>query len=135
MILHQKDYQRAGNFLLRLDYANEEIAADSTSKWIKDVAERAGLENWGRPVVGTVQIQTKADTRGHDTNPTMLNAGLIRKKKRPAEEMNGHGTKEEEVQEPGINMLSAGLERKKAKVASAAAPLAEGYTNGTAAPG
>ena len=68
----------------------------------------------------------------------MLNAGLIRKKKRPAEDMNG-GVVEAgpEIKELGINTLPAGLVRKKAKVASHVGPVPteETQSNGKAEPG
>lgn len=118
VILRQKDYQRAGSLLLRLDYADENVAADSTGKWISDVAERAGLKVWGWQVEGKKTTSAKRDPIT-DAKPAMLNAGLIRKKKRTAEDMNGGAVEAgSERKEPGINTLSAGLVRKKAKVAS-----------------
>lgn len=122
VILAQKDYQRAGSLLLRLDYAFEIVARDSTGKWINDVAEKAGLKTWGRHVVGKKATSARRDPIT-DASPAMLNAGLIRKKKRPADDMNG-GVVEpwSESKEPGINTLSAGLVRKKAKVVSHIGP-------------
>lgn len=138
LVLRHKDYQRASNLLLRLDYANEEVALDSSRRWINDVADRAGVQTWGRPMVGTVPTTLRSNTQENDAAPTMLNAGLIRKKKRPAEEMNGHATAiEAETKGPGISMLSAGLLRKKVKVATPSYSLVEGVldTNGSTALG
>ncbi len=141
VILKQKDYQRAGSLLLRLDYADENIATDSTGKWISDVAERAGLKGWGRHVVGKKTASAKRDPIT-DAKPALLNAGLIRKKKRPVEDMNGGAVETgSESKEPGINTVSAGLVRKKAKVASPIGPvptedtLRLSQSNGTAEPG
>lgn len=115
VILRQKDYQRAGSMLLRLDYANKTVAIDSTGKWISDVAERAGLKTWGRHVVGKKTTSAKRDPIT-DAKPAMLNAGLMRKKKRPAEDMNGGAVEAgSESKESSINTLSAGPVRKKAK--------------------
>ncbi|CAF9906077.1 MAG: hypothetical protein ALECFALPRED_001961 [Alectoria fallacina] len=122
VILAQKDYQRAGSLLLRLDYAFEMVARDSTGTWINDVAEKAGLKTWGRHVVGKKATSARRDPIT-DASPAMLNAGLIRKKKRPADDMNGRVVEAgSESKEPGINTLSAGLVRKKAKVVSHIGP-------------
>lgn len=123
VILRQKDYQRAGSLLLRLDYADENVGTDSTRKWTSDVAERAGLKTWGRQVVGQRTTSAKSDTIT-DAKPAMLNAGLIRKKKRPAENTNGQEVEAGlQSKEPSINTLSAGLMRKKAKVCSVTRPM------------
>ena len=122
VVLRQKDYQRAGSMLLRLDYADENVGTDSTRKWISDVAERAGLKTWGRYVVGQRTMSTNRDPIT-DAKPAMLNAGLIRKKKRPAEELNREEVKAElESTESKINTLSAALMRKKTKVCSHVRP-------------
>ncbi len=137
VILRQKDYQRAGSLLLRLDYADQKVATDSTGKWISDVAERAGLKTWGRQVAGNKTTSAKRDPIT-DAKPAMLHVGLIRKKKRPAEDMNGGALEAEpESKEPGINTLSAGLLRKKVKVASDVGPVLteEIQSNGKAEPG
>ncbi|KAL9136462.1 MAG: hypothetical protein Q9175_002324 [Cornicularia normoerica] len=137
VILRQKDYQRAGSLLLRLDYADKNVATDSTRKWISDVAARAGLKVWGWHVVGKKPTSAKRDPIT-DAKPAILNAGLIRKKKRPAEDMNGGAVEVgSESKEPGIIMLSGGLLRKKVKVASDIGPVPTGDTqsNGKAEPG
>ena len=137
VVLRQKDYQRAGSLLLRLDYADENVAKDSSGKWISDVAGRAGLKTWGRHVAGKISTSVKRDSIT-DAKPAMLNAGLIRKKKRPAEDMNGRqvGAGSQST-EPSINTLSAGLARKKAKVASHIGPVpaTDTQSHGNAEPG
>lgn len=115
VILRQRDYQRAGSLLLRLDYANKSVATDSTRKWIGDVAERAGLKIWGRHVMGKKATAAKRDPIT-DAKPAMLNAGLMRKKKRPAEDMNGGAVEAgSETKESGINTLSVEPVKKKVK--------------------
>ena len=136
VVLRQKDYQRLGHLLLRLDYADEHIAQESTGKWIDDVLERAGLKTWGRHVVGKATTCGKRDPIT-DAKPAMLNAGLIRKKKRPAEDMNKEAVETgSESNEPGVTTLSGGLVRKKAKVQSCVEPVVPEVTqmNGTAEP-
>ncbi|KAF6218828.1 hypothetical protein HO133_005371 [Letharia lupina] len=137
VILRQKDYQRAGSLLLRLDYADEKVGTDSTGKWISDVAKRAGLKTWGRHVVGKKTTLAKRDPIT-DAKPAMLNAGLIRKKKRPAEEMNGGAVEaRSESKRSGITTLSGGLVRKRAKVAGHIGPVLteDTQSNGKTEPG
>ena len=123
VILRQKDYQRVGSLLLRLDYADEKVAIESTGKWISDVIGRAGLKAWGWHVVGKKMTSAERDPI-IATRPAMLNAGLIRKKKRQADDMNGDAVDAGlNAKESGIHTLSAGLVRKKAKVASHVGPV------------
>ena len=122
VILRQQDYKRAGILLLRLDYADRDIAVDSTKRWLKDVAEKAGIDSWGRTVLGKLQVSTGADAVKSLGNPTMLSAGLIRKKKRPTEESTADGTYTK-AERGGINSLSGGLLRKKAKIAESTADV------------
>ena len=116
VVLRQKDYQRVSNLLLHLDYADIEVASDSTRKWVNDIAERAGKQSWGQEVIGTVST-SNIDAKIPERSPLMLNNGLLRKKKRPIDESNGPdveaGSKKKEFE---ANVLSAGLIRKKAKV-------------------
>lgn len=118
VVLRPKDYERVGSLLLRLDYADEKIAADSTQKWIDDVAQRAGVENWGYTVAGEV-VPTVVNEAGNSADPAVLNAGLIRKKKRSANNLDGSSGEPAPVNgTTAVNMLSTGLIRKKAKVAN-----------------
>lgn len=122
IVLMQKDYERVGSLLLRLDYADEEIAAHSTRKWIDDVARRAGVKTWGYIVVGEVDPPVM-NGAGNSTTPAVLNAGLIRKKKRPVDNLDGPNDELVVANgHPAVNMLSTGLTRKKAKVANHVPP-------------
>ena len=105
LVLLQKEYQRAGNLLLRLDYADQKIATESTQKWINDVAKRAGAKTWGYTVVGSLAKVNATE----NTNP----------KKRAAE----RDVTIAAVEANGINTLSTGLVRKKAKVANQLGPV------------
>ena len=127
IVLRQKDYQRASKLLLCLDYANQEVATDSTRRWVNDVAAKAGISTWGQTVVGTVRTAPRVVMNGVGENPTMLNANLIRKKKRPLDELNGHGAKSPQIE---INTLSTDLARKKTKVADSAAQTRVGGSDG-----
>ena len=123
VVLRQKDYERVGSLLLSLDYAGEEIAAHSTRKWIDDVAQRAGVKTWGFTVVGEV-VPPVITGVGNSTSPAALNAGLIRKKKRRADTLDGSSDELASVNgTPVVNMLSTGLIRKKVKVANHVVPV------------
>lgn len=114
VILREKDYQRVNNLLVHLDYANEGIAAKSTKRWIDDVAVVGRVEKWGHIVNGQKQVNTcNKDT---DSSVGMLDAGLVKKRKRPGSDANG-SAEPASTEEPAVNVLSVGLIRKKAKVA------------------
>lgn len=115
VILREKDYQRVNNLLLHLDYANEEIAAKSTKRWIDDVAVVGRVEKWGHTVEGQKQIVTVTDDV--ESSVVMLNTGLVRKK-RKGDDINGSVEPASTYsEEPAVNVLSVGLIRKKAKIA------------------
>ena len=123
VVLRQEDYEQVASLLLRLDYADEEIAADSTRKWIDDVAQRAGVKNWGYTVAGEFVPPVIKDV-GNSANPAVLDAGLIRKRKGPPNNLEGSSDEPASVNgTPAVNMLSTGLIRKKAKVASHVGPV------------
>ncbi|MCJ1453954.1 hypothetical protein MMC28_004304 [Mycoblastus sanguinarius] len=122
IILHQTDYNRVGKLLLRLDYADETIAADSTIKWINAVAEKAVACSWGRIVVGESKaiLKSQLGNAGNHKCPAVLGTGLIRKNKRSFEEV--EGLTEPANTESGVNVLSSGLVRKRTKLASPVEP-------------
>ena len=123
VVLTQEDYEKVGNLLLRLDYADEEIAADSTRKWIEDVAQRAGVKNWGFSVAGEFVPPVINDVGG-SANPVVLDAGMLRKRKGPADNLDGPSDQSSSISgTPAVNMLSTGLVRKKAKVANHEGPV------------
>ncbi|KAI4132863.1 MAG: hypothetical protein LQ347_002414 [Umbilicaria vellea] len=117
VVLVEKDYRRVNDLLLRLDYADREIAVKSTERWINEVAIAAGLESWGVNVEGRMEPAIAEDAK--EVKPTELNMMLVRKKKRVSAEA--------DVQE-GANLgcdtatapkvMDAGLVRKKPKLAS-----------------
>jgi regulator of Ty1 transposition protein 109 len=109
VIVDETDYKRVTELLLRLDFANLELASSSSQRWICEV--RAGAwgnmcEEWGKTVIGTkaTSTQTMASAAGVNT----LNMGLVRKKRKAGAEE----TKEVETS-PVVNVLSG---RKKTKV-------------------
>ena len=116
VVLREKDYQRVNNLLIRLDYADEETAAKSTKRWIDDVAVIGRVEKWGHTVVGRNLIpEFPVDV--YRSSVATLDTGLVRKKKRATHD--GHEEVEQAImngREPGVNVLSIGLVRKKPKI-------------------
>jgi regulator of Ty1 transposition protein 109 len=108
VILSEKDYKKATERLLALQFRNEEAAVASTKTWIEEVAVLAGKGLWGRALVGckapeavtngcaepvngtsvtTLGIKRKADTLAESqpaTNgsTTTVNTLLVKKKKK-----------------------------------------------------
>ena len=115
VIVEESEYKRITELLLRLDFANLELATSSSKRWINEVRSGAwgGMkEAWGQSVTGTklVEVQNVASSAGVAT----LNMGLVRKKRKvgaeePAPVATGGGA-------APVNVLSAGIIRKKAKV-------------------
>ena len=123
VVLRQKDYEKVGTLLLRLDYADEEIAADSTRKWIDDIAQIAGVKNWGYTVTGEF-VPPVINDAGNGANPAVLDVRLLRKRKGPPNTLEGPSDKPASVYAtPAVNMLSTGLVRKKAKVGNNMEPV------------
>ena len=123
VVLRQEDYEQVANLLLRLDYADEEIAADSTRKWIDDVAQRAGVKNWGFTVAGEF-VPPVMNEVGNSANPAVLDAGLIRKRKGHPNNLEGSSDEPASVHgTPAVNLLSTGLIRKKVKVVNQVGPV------------
>ena len=115
-ILTPKDYKRVGGLLLSGDYANEEIAMDSTEKLINDIVERTGSSGGqGRVVVGKNKMRAAAPTPFvNGPMPTMLTSGLVKKKKkRPAEDV----ADDVKPNESGAHIIPEDAIRKKAKTA------------------
>lgn len=117
VVLREKDYQRVSKLMLNLDYANKDIAARSTKRWINDVSVMAG-KSWGQVIVGKSEPEVISQITAV-SNSTTLNAGLVRKKKRGNEDANGQmAPLGVSTDQNGVNVLSVGLVRKKPKIAS-----------------
>ncbi|KAA8573728.1 hypothetical protein EYC84_005294 [Monilinia fructicola] len=114
VIVDEADYHRINELLLRLDFADLELASSSSKRWINEVRSgaRSMSDAWGQSVTGTkvTEITNKSDGAG----VTTLNIGLVRKKRKSSTE---------EPQEPilaantvpQVNVLGAGMIRKKIK--------------------
>ena len=133
LILPAKHYARINRLLLHLDYANLDIAAESSERWIDDVGICAGKKDWGFEVVGEKELDmgknsgggeatgVDAEGKGADGVNT-LDMGLMRKKRRvevdaplAAGEKGPEGNRTDGA-DGGVNVLATGLVRKKPKI-------------------
>ena len=119
VIVEDSDYKRVTELLLRLDFANLELATSSSTRWINEVRSGAWgsmKEAWGQTVNGTkvTEEHNVAGTSGANS----LNMGLVRKKRKVGAEepMDPPLTPVTNSGASQVNVLSAGMIRKKAKV-------------------
>lgn len=109
VVLVEKDYKRVADLLLRLDFADEVLASQSSGRWISEV--RAGVissdEPWGVTITGTQEPEQKANAPSASVNS--LNMGLVRKKRKPDSQDSIP------TAASAINVLGSGMVRKKGK--------------------
>ncbi|GAB1733977.1 hypothetical protein NU195Hw_g832t1 [Hortaea werneckii] len=135
LLLSKETYETAMQTLLNLDFAHLEIAARSTTKWVREVSRNCGLiRDFGVEVKG---LNTDGGAAGDmvqggggggrgEAGEAKVNdlGGMVRKKKRkvgddePQQQIDSSGQGREEEQQPPVNVLGAGMVRKKAKPAS-----------------
>lgn len=117
ILLGEKDYKRVTELLLRLDFADEILACQSSRRWINEV--RAGVassdEPWGVLVTGTHEPEQKADIPSAAVNS--LNVGLVRKKRTlDTQNTSASSVPTARTSASAINVLGSGMVRKKLKV-------------------
>jgi regulator of Ty1 transposition protein 109 len=117
IIVDESAYKRVTELLLRLNFANLELATSSSNRWINEVRSGAWgsmSEAWGQTVTGTKVVELRTQTAPAGVNT--LTMGLVRKKRKdPPEEPKEPNTATPLDTAPKINVLSAGIIRKKAK--------------------
>ena len=124
VVLDGKGYERGHDLLLRLDFANLDVALSSTQKWIEEVeAIAAQPGGWNRLVVGkrvepqssrmTVQddIRTVGNANG-SVSVNTLDMNVLRKKRKPAASEN---SSENTVTSGQANAIPISSIRKKPK--------------------
>ncbi|OTA31345.1 hypothetical protein BTJ68_08331 [Hortaea werneckii EXF-2000] len=133
LLLSKEAYDTAMQTLLNLDFAHLEIAARSTTKWVREVSRNCGLvrdfgvEVKGLNTDGGADVNTGLGAGGSskgEAGEAKVNdlGGMVRRKKRKVgddeqqQQVNSSGHVEE--QQPQVNVLGAGMVRKKAKPAS-----------------
>ena len=118
VIVEESAYKRIMELLLRLDFANLELASSSSVRWISEVRSGAWgsmREAWGQMITGTKVIETPSITATAGVNT--LNMGLVKKKRKAdiSEKKEEHATMDTGASTDRVNVLSAGMIRKKAK--------------------
>ncbi|KAI7134980.1 hypothetical protein KC324_g16737, partial [Hortaea werneckii] len=134
LLLSKEAYDTAIQTLLNLDFANLEIAARSTTKWVREVTRNCGLiRDFAMEVRGLNSTDgaegdnVRGDGGGRgEAGEAKVNdlGGMVRKKKRKVgdgeeqrQQVGSSSQGLEEEQQP-VNVLGAGMVRKKAKPAS-----------------
>jgi regulator of Ty1 transposition protein 109 len=114
VIVDETDYNRITELLLRLDFANLELASSSSRRWINEVRSGAGSMSraWGATVTGTRAIETAAKAGEGGINT--LNIGLVRRKRKAGADEIKESTPTI-LQPEKVNLLGVGMIRKKAK--------------------
>lgn len=118
VIVDESDYKRATELLLRLDFANLELASSSSTRWINEVRSGAWgsmSDAWGQSVMGAKAAE--APTVTADSGVATLNMGLVKKKRKAGAEEKKEPAVGNETSgtAPEPNILMAGMIRKKAK--------------------
>ncbi|KAK1964180.1 H3 K56 histone acetylation protein KAT11 [Colletotrichum sublineola] len=105
-IVDENDYKRVNELLLRLDFANLDIATSSTRRWISEVGMG---DSWSLEVVGTRETPVSSSSQSAAGTVNNL-AGLVKRKRPEESPATGSG-------EPAskVNVLSTGLIRRKSK--------------------
>jgi regulator of Ty1 transposition protein 109 len=126
VVLSEADYKTMMDGVLDHFYDADEIVT-STKLYIDQVASLADELTWGKRVAGTHSPQDTINQSVSTNN--ILDSGLIRKRKKPEgdegkkdtnqaiiAQPSGSGTSESTTSQPAaVNVLSAGLVRKKKK--------------------
>lgn len=115
IIMDESDYKRVTELLLRLDFANLDLAVSSSSRWVNEVAASGNMTDaWGQTVTGTrsLEIQQTGSTVGVNT----LSVGLVRKKRKGGPEDSGAAPPTPLANRPApvVNVLAPNLIKKKA---------------------
>lgn len=122
LVLDDKDYKRATELLLYHNFAARDIAVVSTRKWVDEVAVlgRSGsrTQKWGVEIAGRKEVADVAMANGATAG--QVNTLNVRKKRKGDE---GAGGQQQSGGGPetngSVNVLSAGLVRKKPKTETA----------------
>ncbi|KAK6004698.1 hypothetical protein QM012_008560 [Aureobasidium pullulans] len=122
ILLDHASYTRVHDLLLRLDFSDINAATNSTRKWLGEVtAITAPTADWGKEVFGTHEVADKtAPAQGASTpvpgQVNDLSSMLVRKKRKNVDD----GPQAPAPAEtPAVNVLGAGMIRKKPKVNNA----------------
>ncbi|KAH6611477.1 h3 k56 histone acetylation kat11 [Trichoderma cornu-damae] len=110
-IVDEADYRRMHELLLRLDFATMEKATGSTRRWLSEV----GLGNrWGFDVTGTRELAAATGARKADEGAAPVNnlSGLVKRKRTDAV---AEGSRGEAADASDVNPLGDGLVGREPK--------------------
>ncbi|TVY87644.1 Histone acetyltransferase [Lachnellula willkommii] len=116
VIVDESGYKRVTELLLRLDFANLELATSSSRRWINEVQSSAlgsMAEAWGHNVIGT-KVMERVHVAGA-AGVNSLNMGLVRKKRKASPDESKSSSPAQNGTTPTVNVLGASMIRKKAK--------------------
>ena len=119
LVVTTEAYDHAMQTLLHLDFADLDVAAISTKKWIAEVKGLCGLtDDFAMKILGTAKPERAANNGSKSENGQVneLN-GMIRKKRKNVSDDAGlaEGSEPTRADAPVVNVLGAGMVRKKAK--------------------
>ena len=120
VVLSKVGYDQAMESLLHLDFANLDVAAQSTAKWAREVSGIGGIQvDWALDLVGTAQ-PADGQSAGAVNGGSLVNdlGGMVRKKRKADTADDAAEPKVETVERPAVNMLGGGMVRKKPKAAA-----------------
>ena len=83
IILSEQTYQELMNHLLQTDFANQDVAAQSTASWIKKASDLVGISSWGQKLTGRKPVVPVVRSNGSESN-TNVNVLMGVRKKRKA---------------------------------------------------
>jgi len=109
-------YKRCTELLLHLDFATLEKGVNSTTRWISEVGMGA---EWGFDIVGRRELPTQVVNGAGGRTVNNL-SGLVKRKRAPEGSNEGGPNLGGEEPVGKINVLGAGLIRKKTAAATAA---------------
>jgi len=125
LLLTNEGYGQAMQTLLHLDFGTAEVAVRSTRKWMEEVRSICGLSgDWAVVVEGTAPSSASAQDRGAGSLGGQVNdlGGMVRKKRKVIDQAGGEDCLAAETgvqvtggEKPAVNMLGAGMVRKKPK--------------------
>lgn len=127
LLISQDGYDKAMQTLLNLDFANLDIAVQSSRKWLSEVMSTCRLhQDFAVAVAGTAKAEMVVVTCSQNGAGAVNDLGSMVRKKRRAGDADGPSSAAVSqdaapangAAEPGVNVLSAGMIRKKPKPAA-----------------
>ncbi|CAK7216835.1 hypothetical protein SCUCBS95973_002943 [Sporothrix curviconia] len=115
LLVDDSDYKRINELLLQLDFSTLEKGVSSTRRWVQEAS--VGTGDWRMSVEGKQAAVGNAKAANGDAKAAAAAeitdlSGLVKRKRAPSEADGKTG-----AQANGVNVLSAGLVRKKQKSA------------------